>query len=77
MLANGVASFYCYDNADRLTQVQVGGTIGYDTRGNVTSLFGTPLTWDPACRDTGTGGNVTLKREPERQPLVPNRSRRR
>jgi RHS repeat-associated protein len=59
---------YCYDQGDRLiSSTAVSGTIGYDARGNVTTLGGVQLGYDALNRHVTTStasGTVTLKRDP-------------
>ncbi|MEM9035691.1 MAG: RHS repeat-associated core domain-containing protein [Actinomycetota bacterium] len=55
--AGPVVATYCYDDGDRLTATtdpELGGSIGYDGRGNTTSLAGDTRTYDGADRHTGT-----------------------
>ncbi len=59
----GVATTYCYDAADRLTSSSepTVGTIGYDSRGNTTSIFGETHTYDIADRHLSTAkGGTTV-----------------
>ena len=57
----GVTRTYCYDAADRLisTSEPSVGTVGYDSRGNTTTIFGETHTYDIADRHLSTTKGTT------------------
>lgn len=56
-----VNTYYCYDNADRLTSSTdpAVGTISYDSHGNTTQIFGETHTYDAADRHVSTTKGAT------------------
>ncbi len=57
---------YAYSATDRLTSFTGGGSVGYDSHGNTTSIDGITLGWDAADRNmslVGNGITVTYQRD--------------